>query len=253
MANVIVFPPVGAVGSEWAVSAPIQVSRSMMTGRRYVSAMGRERREASVVVSALAKTRSGAGYSEMLKRHLDGGVHLVRLNSYPINWHLDAARMAGLVNSHPFTWEHEDATFTWEHEGYPVIWFSGTVLTGTVTTSDGWPAIAVSGLPPNMLVARPGDFVEVFEEFGDTSGHIAQVTAEATSNGAGAAIVRLMDALPELEGVRVNLGASDSRVFEAVELPRAMQPMGQNWVYEWRFREVFADEVGGFVEVNPWS
>jgi hypothetical protein len=253
MVNVIAFPPIGATGSEWTVSAPLQVSRSLMTGRRYVSAWGRERREASVMLSALARNRSGAGYSEMLKRHLKGGEHLVRLNSYPINWHLDAARMEGLINSHPFTWEHEDATFAWEHEGNPVIWFSGTVLTGTVTTSGGWPALAVSGLPPNTLVARPGDFVEAFEEFGDTTGHVAQVTAEATSNGAGSAIVRLLDALPELEGVRVNLGASDSRVFEAVEMPRSAQPIGANWFYDWRFREVFADEVDGFTEVNPWS
>jgi hypothetical protein len=41
-------------------------------------------------------------------------------------------------------------------------------------------------------------------------------------------------------------------VFEVVEMPRAMQPIGQDWFYEWRFREVLPHEYAGATEFNPW-
>ena len=43
-------------------------------------------------------------------------------------------------------------------------------------------------------------------------------------------------------------------VFEADDMPRAVQPLGQNWTYSWSFTEVFEDEGRGpWVEVNPWN
>jgi hypothetical protein len=246
--DVIAFPPIGAVGSMWTVEAPVQRSRSMITGRRHISRWGRERREAMVNVSALAKSRSGAGYSEMLKRHLDGGANLVRLNSYPINWHLDQARLQGLRSSQPINWTTDAEPLAWTTGGEPLVWFDGTVVSGVASGTQ----IAVSGLPPRMLIARPGDFVRAFDGVSDATGPIAQATAEAITDDAGEAVIRLFEALPAGTYPRVNIGASDSRVFEAVELPRSPQPLGANWFYQWEFTEVFADEVGGFNEVNPW-
>ena len=246
--DVIAFPPVGAVGSMWTVAAPVQRSRSLITGRRHVSRWGRERREAMANVSALAKTRSGAGYSEMLIRHLDGGANLVRINSYPINWHLDQARLMGLRGSPPIKWTTDGDPLAHTTGGQPLNWFNGTVVSGVASGTQ----IAVSGLPPRTLIARPGDFVQAFDTVSDTTGPIAQATAEATTDDAGGAVIKLFEALPAATYPRVNIGVSESRVFEVEEMPRSPQPLGANWFYQWNFREVFADEVGGFTEVNPW-
>ena len=249
--DVIAFPPVGAVGSMWTARAPVMVSRSMRPdsfNKRYVSRIGRERCEATVNVSALARTRSGAGYSEMLARHLDGGANLVRLSSYPINWHLDQARLQGLRSSQPINWTTDGEPLGWTTGGEPLLWFDGTVVSGVASASQ----IAVSGLPANTLICRPGDFVQVFADLETDTGPIAQATAEATTDASGGAVIKLFDALPVGTYPRVNIGVSESRVFEAVELPRTPQPLGANWFFEWNFREVFADEVSGFNELDPW-
>jgi len=62
----------------------------------------------------------------------------------------------------------------------------------------------------------------------------------------------LIEPLPGSAYARISIGAAENAVFRADEMPRAVQPLGQNWTYQWRFREIFSDEVGGFVEVNPW-
>lgn len=247
--NVIAWPPVGVVGTEWTEEAPVERSRSLLTGADYVSTRGRIRRLAALDVSALSRGRSGAGYMEMLKRHLAGGIHAVRLYSYPVNWHLDALDDTWR-QSEPIDWTSGGAALSWTSGGSALSWYSGTVLTGTTgTDGDGWPIVTVSGLPVNKLVARPGEFVTAFD---DRTEHRAQVTAEARSDGSGQAVIRLFDALPALTDARVNIGTSDTGVFRAVQLPRAAQPLAANWTYSWQFREIFADEVGGFEEVDPW-
>ena len=246
--NVIAFPPIGAIGSLWTVAAPVLRSQSMITGRRYVSRWGLARREAAVTVSALAKDRSGAGYSEMLIRHLDGGANLVRLNSYPINWHLDDVDLKGVRSAQRLLWDADGNPLTWETGGQTLIWFSGSVLTGTVSGN----VLTVSGLPPNRLICRVGDHIELFSGVDSASGGMTQATSPGTSDENGVAVIALFDPIAPGAYGWVNIGASDSRVFEALEMPRAMQPVDGNWFYEWRFREVFADEVGGFTEVNPW-
>lgn len=244
MVNVIAFPPVGVTGSMWTVAAPVQRSQSLITGRRYVSRWGRERREAAVDVSPLSRSRSGAGYSEMLIRHLDGGANLVRLNSCPINRYNDAAALYALRASQPMDWQVGDNPLAWSSPG--LLWFTGTVVSGVASGSQ----IAVNGLPPNTLICRPGDFVRGLVALSDLDGPISQATAEATTDSAGAAVVKLFDPLPAGTYARVNIGASESRVFEVTDIPQAMN--GRNENYPWRFREVFADETDGFVEVNPW-
>lgn len=246
--DVIAFPPVGAVGSMWTVAAPVQRSRSMITGRRHVSRWGRERRAAMVNVSALSKNRSGAGYSEMLIRYLDGGANLVRLNSAPVNWHLDHELLAGLRSSQRVLWTESGDPLAWQDSGDPLIWFEGRILPGVVAGSQ----ITVSGLPAKTLICRPGDLVEVFGVATDASGAISQAVTETVSDADGVAVIALFDALAAGSYPRVSIGASESLVFEVEDMPRSPQPLGQNWTYQWNFREVFADEVGGFTEVNPW-
>lgn len=250
MANVYAWPPVGAVGTEWTIDAPINASRSLITGGRYVSAHARKRRMASITASSLGRGASGAGYMEMLKRFVAGGVGLVRLNSYPINWHLDAAAAKSWRQSHQITWSQSGAGVAWTDGASAVTWFSGAILSGVAGTSGGWPTLTVTGLPPSRLVARPGEFVTMFASNSDQTGATAQVVTEARSNASGIAVLRLFSAMSG--SGRVNIGTSDTGVFEAVSIPRAVQPVSGDWSYAWSFREVFADEVGGFAEVNPW-
>lgn len=249
--DVIAFPPVGVLGSMWTVAAPIMVSRSMRPatfGKRYVSRMGRERHEAMVNISALSLNRSGAGFSHMLTRYLDGGANLVRLNSQPINWHLDHQRLKLLRSSQPLSWTTDGSDLAWQNDGNPMYWFTGRVVPGVVSGD----LLTVSGLPPRMLIARPADFVRVFGTIPETEGAIAQIVTEVWTDENGVAVLKLFDPLPAGTYPRVNIGDSDSRVFEVTEMPRSPQPVGQNWFYQWNFKEVFADEVDGFNEVNPW-
>jgi hypothetical protein len=251
MALVYGFPPVKAVGHMWTNEIAIEASVSPITGRRFASAYQRERRMASVLVSALDAAGSmGAGYTEMLKRLLQGGENYIRLTSRPINWHIDA--QAAIGSNRPLR------SFTWTQGGFPVEWTSGGAvllwelgLDGTLTTVNGLPAIVVNGLPLSALVARPGDYLTVYENAADTTGSTVMVMAPAYSNASGAATIKLYSA-PAYAG-RVVLGSQDTGVFKAVgELPSAMQPVAQNWTLAWQMEEVFTDEVGGFTEDNTW-
>ena len=238
--KVFAWPPVGVVGAEWSEDAPVQVSRSLITGAERISAAQRKRRVASLRVSALARNAMGAGYIEMLKRHL-AGIHLVRLYSYPINWHIAA------ISDAPGRVVAGRDTQQWA--GLDQQWYAGATLAGTTGTEDGWPVITVSGFPPGAMVARPGEFLTAFE--GDTP-HRMQITKPATSDASGAAVIRLFEALPSLTDVQVAMGSSDTGAFRPVSYPRSMQPTGADWTYDWEFREVFEDEVGTFDEVDPW-
>lgn len=245
MINVYAWPPVGVVGSEWSEIAPVRRSQSMLTGADYMSTVQRRRRVATLEVSALARGRSGAGYSEALKRLLDGGVNAVRLHSYPINWHLDAVRNE--LQSSPLHWTTNGTDLEWEDDGTELLWFTGAGLQGTVGTEGGWDVVHITGAPANTLLIRPADFVRVY---GAEEG-VAQAVTEAHSDANGEATIRLFDPLPN-DGV-VSLGDRESIVARPVSIPRAVQPHASNWSYTWEFREIFSDEVGGFNEVDPWT
>lgn len=250
--KVYAWPPVPVTGSEWTEIAPVQVSRSLITGAERISAVQRKRRLVTLQVAALGKPGNmGAGYVEMLKRLLEG-IHAVRLRSYPINWHLDWLREQREREPLPLTWTAEGLDLGWTMPPETLLWFAAATLTGVIGTSGGWPAITVSGLPASRLVARPGEFITVRENSAATDSATAQVLAPAYSNASGVAVVRLFSALPY--GGLVEMASSDTAVFRPVgEYPRAVQPVGAQWGYDWSFREVFEDEVGGFEEVDPWS
>lgn len=265
MIDVYAWPPVGVVGHEWTEEAPIQRSRSLITGKDYLSAYARKRRIVTLNVSALAKSRSGAGYSEMLKRLLDGGLNAVRLNSYPVNWWLDAMALDPFRRSDGILeWEQEStAALNWIAANeiiyaadQPITWYEGDYLTGAVDSSGDYYRVSCGtfNLPEGTLIARPGDFLTVYEE--TTEGvvpHTAQVLREALVDGNGNAYIFVLDALPLVRNVRVSVGSSATGVFRPVEMPRSMQGLSDDWQYKWSFKEVFADEVGGFTEIDPWT
>ena len=247
--DVFPWPPVGAVGREWTIEAPTARLRSALTGRDQRQASQRVRRLAVVEVSALANGRMGAGYCEMLKQLLAGGVHAVRLQSGPVNWWLDEVTRRGF-NSQVMTWRTGSNPLAWlTAGGQPLTWYRGAVVTGGVPSASGpWGLLPVSGLPPRTLVARPGDFIRVYSMTDAAASEVARVMRPAVTDGAGAVTLKL-DRVPSISGGRVNMAGQDEAVFQVEgALPRAVQPVSGDWSYTWNFREVFADEVGGFTE-----
>lgn len=259
--QVFPWPPVGAVGSEWTWIAPVARLRSGQTGRDQMQASQRRRRVATLVVSALAAGRMGAGYCEMLKQLLDGGIHAVRLQSSPINWWLDEfRRQGGDMNS---------ALLNWRAGGGPdpLAWQAGsgpnplTIYTGAVVQAGapnpvgaGFSHLTVTGLPPRQRVGAPGDFIRIYDLADTAHFEVARLMREAVTNGAGSVTLKL-DRVPTISGGRVNMAGQDEAVFRVDgALPRATQPVSGDWSYTWNFREVFADEVDGFVErLNVWT
>jgi hypothetical protein len=248
------WPPVGAMGAEWTEEAPVQISRSMTTGAERLSATQRKRRIATVTVSGLSINRTGAGYMEMLKVLLEG-IHLVRLSSLPINRHYHVGSQNDeFRQSFPFGWRDNGIPINWTEGATPMIWYDGTILTATTTTFDGgaFGGVQVTGLPPNILIARPGEFVTVYLNDADLVGVTLQVVTEAWSNASGVVRIKVFGTFPN--GGRVNIGVSQSAVFRPMmPYPRAVQPVRGDWSYTWNLRQIFLDEVGGSItELNPW-
>lgn len=241
MVNVYSWPPVGYIAAEWTVIDPVSRSRSLITGATYISAAQRRRRVATLDVSALSLDRNGAGYVEAMKRLLDGGVHLVRLHSTPIIWHLDD-RAENVVRTKPISWIVPPGDIDWTTPPADIAWWTGPGVTRGQALSDN--RVRVTGLPVNAPVARPGEFVTM-------NGVTAMVMRPAISDGDGVAILYLD--LPLSGSAVIEIGSRETAVFEADAMPRAVQPVGQNWSYQWSFREVFEDERGPFTEIDPWG
>jgi hypothetical protein len=253
MTKVYAFPPVRITAySPWFERAPINVSRSFFTGARMISAAQRKRRATQLVVEGLAGDRDGAGYMENLRLLLEGGESLVRLVSLPVNRLVDDCRLRPRRQSQPVAWQTgTDADVQWDNTGN-VTWFTGQPLLGTATTDGGgFPALSITGAPPNTLIARAGDLLTLFSPITATTGTTARVMRSTVTDGSGAATIRLMSALSG--SGRVNIGVTETAAFELVSMSEPVQPMSANWSYDLSFSEMFADEVaGGFTEVDPW-
>lgn len=252
MTNVYAWPPVSTLGREWTVEDYVQRTRSMWTRRVYESTSAPTRRMATVVVSGMSCDMNGAGYVESLKVLL-AGKNLVRLYSPSIN-HRFLARVDPLRASEIVTWESSGTAVTWDEGGTAITWARGRYLTGTTgTDAKGFTSIAVSGLLPNTLAARPSEFVTIYEA--DETPHTVRVVTAATADASGDATLRVFGTLPSITDGRVNIGTQDTAVFRPMgPYPRAVQPPSGDWAYQWDFREVFEAEVdGGFTEVDPWS
>ena len=248
--RVVAWPrQVGAVSAEWSYAQGISRSQSLLTDRAYVSQRDRERRVARVIVSGRQNGGIGAGYMEVLKRHLRGGAVGVRLWSTPVNHHL--RQLAVSTGGGVLTWVAGDLPLSWTRTdgGVPLRWMSegsyaGTKPAGTLGRID------VSGVPPRELVAAPGDYIAVTRP--DTGARaVLMVQAESRAFSTGVARIYTFEEVP-FGGV-VQFGVRDSAVFVAEQMPRAVQPArGGDWTYDWSFEEVFEDERGGFEEFDPW-
>lgn len=237
----------------WFPDYPVQESASTLRGDRFRSAGGPMRRNAMLEIHG-RRDGFAAGYMDVMADLLEGGTNAVRLYSRPNNWHLDAARDAEWRQSVPLLWASDGADLEWTSSGVELGWFDGALLTGTTgTDAGGFPNIIVSGLPPSRLVARPGEFLTVFDSLDASAGQTVKVMRPAYSDASGVANIRLVKALPALADVRVNLGASETGVFLPDSIPSAPQNTAGDWVFRWTFTEIFADPYGGFEEIDTFS
>ena len=246
------FPPVDPRLWRIIPDYPTQKSVSGKTGARFVSFAGRRRRRA--LLEAHGRRDFGAGHSLVLTELLRGGENAVRIDGYPVNFHLDATRDAATRRSVPVDWTDDGVDVEWTDGGIDVSWFSGSFLTGsTGTDGQGFPRIIVSGLPPSALVGRPGEYLTAYAAAAGTQGTTVMIMRETRSDANGNANFRLLTALPALTDVRVNIGTFETGVYFPTRIPDDPQPVDGDWALRWEFQEIFADEVGGFTEVDPWS
>ena len=247
MANVYAWPPVGLTGWELHTSNPVSRSPTFFQGTARTSSFQRERRYATAVVTGIGSDKNGAGYVENLKRLILGGRHLVRVPSMSPIWAL--ARGNDDFTNAVLEWTDGGTDMLWTSGGTDMVWTSGDyAIQGTATTDDGWPAVALTGLPANKVVARPSEYITVTDS---SATEASRVLTAATSDGSGNATVRLFDAFT-IDGL-VSIGGCESIVFEALDMPRAVQPVGAKWSYTWNFREVFEDEYDSWTELDPWA
>ncbi|SCY61456.1 hypothetical protein [Paracoccus tibetensis] len=243
--NVFPWPPVGVVAAEWTSTQPVARLRSGLSGRDVMQASQRKRRLASLEVSALAHGRDGAGYCEALKELLEGGIHAVRLLSTPVNWFLDESdRRAG----------RGDPRAAALRAGQPLAWFVGAAAPAGPAVAEGqfW-LLPISGASTITRAARPGDFVRLYNPANRNVWQSLRVIAVRRHPLSGAVTLKV-DRQPTIANGVVDLAGQDEGVFRVDgPLPRSVQPVTGDWRYSWSFREVFADEVGGFTErPNTW-
>lgn len=220
---------------------------------------------ATVIITSLGGRRSGAGYSEMLKKALSTGSDGVLLRSSPINWWMDDLCVRRMVDTDGsptsfLNWntpgdDGQDLQWRAPDDGGQEMVF----ITGGSEISSGAPSpitngsqIPVSGLPPNTLLIRAGDFLHLTEFSNPSNVQVVQVISDSWSSSNGVTQVRVTPTVT-ISSALVRLSAQDEAVFEVDgSMPRAVQNVQGDWSYTWRFREIFSEEVGGFSLVSAY-
>lgn len=250
MVDVIKWPPVGEVAFEISKIDPVSVSTSLIDGQPRFSRYGRSRRVARTSVSGIGPDAAGAGYMEMLKEFLEGGVNLTRVTTYSAIWHFVRASNNSGIENYKLNWLDSSTDLLWTDNSVDLHWWNND-LPATPTTDNGWPALSVSNLPPNTIVSRPHENIRI-RSLDGVEDQLTKALNVTKSDSNGDAIIRVRDTI-SVEG-QVSIGATEDIVFRPLSLPRAVQPQLGNWQYDWDFVEAFEDEYSeGFVELNPWD
>ncbi|WP_422074084.1 hypothetical protein [Tranquillimonas rosea] len=248
MAKVVAWPPVGLTAWELTKHHPIGRSRSYFGKPSRISGAGAARYLATATVTGIGADAASSGYVEMLKDQLGFGPQLVRVPSMAPLWHLHArgrylvSRILGLTaggDGWMLTTNTRDTFVSDNLNTY-----------GTPTTDNGWPAVRVEGLPPGAVI-RPSEFIVMRNGEDGVADEPRRVLTLARADAFGWATIRLDQAFT-FSGL-VSIGERRDVVFQALDIPRAVQPVSGSWSFEWRFREVFEHEFSdGFQEVDPW-
>ena len=250
MVDVIAWPPVATKGQALPTKRrPISQSRSLLTGKRYASATQRARREAAVVVGGIGADKASAGYVEMFKEFLDGGINYTRISMCSPLWYGALRGLGGKRGSQALEWMSGYDALEMTESAVDVVWTVGQPVAGVAGTFDGWPILTCTGLPASTVIAFPSETVLVVD--GGGVAHTARVLRIAKSDAAGGAVLFLDAAVPDGD---VLIGYRESVVYEVQDVNdiQAMQGVSGNFSYTINLREVFEDETDGFIEVNPW-
>ncbi|MBA86139.1 MAG: hypothetical protein CML69_15610 [Rhodobacteraceae bacterium] len=246
--NIYTFPPAPITGWLPNEELPTRRSEYAMDGKRAVSTAGPARRTLQLTCGALGRGHNGgAGYLAQLWRYIDGGVGLVRLNLPPTNWHLDQIGLRRSIGNRVVPGVDGGNPVVLVNGVTPVTAFGNTRRTAAPLVLAGYPhAVTVTGLPPNIIVARPGDIVRVWDAGTPSTARVLDLTR---SDADGVAEVPVSAALPA--GV-IAFADEESAVFEVLEYKPGAQAIGQNWSIGLSLREQLDSEISDPVEVNPW-
>ena len=263
MINVYAWPCVGVLGREWTLAAPVNRSGSMFSDADYISAAQRRRRVAELRVSARSAGNQGAGYMEALKELLWVGenisVHAVRLYSFPIN-HRDPVGLKPPVLAEELGWRTvpPDEDLGWEAPPDTLRWFTGAYYSASAAeftptfTNNGMGRGDVTGLPVSQPVANVGSHCTVFNKDG-TAFETRRLLRSVRGDSSGEASIWTTEPFT-LEG-KIEFNSRDTGVFRLQGAPRNLKPSTPaDHEIACSFREVFADECGGFNEIpNLWG
>ncbi len=248
MAVIYAWPPVAATARLWTTDIPVSVSENFFDGAVRASGALPVRREAFLSVSGIGCDEMAAGWLENLRILLAGGENYVRLYSGPVNWRQSAAHDGFVRRADVVDLLDEGVDVDLTDDGTAVTIYDGRVLNAVATTDAGFPAISVTGFPPNRLVARPSEFITYQPD--SAAPVTVRVLAAAVSDGTGAATIRLMSAVAGAG--RINVGVRDTGVFRCTSFPKVPQPDFGDWSIDMQFVEVLPDEYGAASEVDPW-
>lgn len=247
--NVYEFPSVLPIVSDrMFMEQPVEESRSILTNRRYASVIQPKRRiyECAILNNKIVDGSPARGIQDALVRLLQGGVHYVRIN------HTNSPAVGGIVtgNGTPpqnlVLWDDGGTPQYWVSDGIPIGWYDDDPLTFAGTITKGTQRIQLTGLAPDGLYAAAGDLITVGSE-------VAMVAQTFEVKG-GACDFFLTEPLKADQTGSFTFTSRESGIFEVTKWPsesRTYDRHSQNR-YTWSFREVFAAEIGGTVEVSGW-
>lgn len=257
MAIVYSWPPVAAISKTWNLDAPISKSYSMVSGRRFASAVQMKRRRVKITVAGMRN--NGRGYMAALERYLEGGVNFVRLTSCRLAFglvDLDQLERSGEM----FTWrETSDVAteFDWAVTGIavdPFVWYEGVALQIRIIGAGGGLNVEIQdqSLTPGSVVALPGEFLTVITA-AHPEGETHMISNVVTVRADKSAVIRLVT--PLSGPGQVNFNTSETGIFE---LNSEFPDLGYNGAtvldMQLEFREVLPEEIPeGIEESNRWT
>ena len=248
--KVFAWPPFQLTGWELAEVYPQSRSVGLIEGRPRTSSAQRGRRVATAHVTGIGTDAAGAGFVRMLNRQWAGQSKLVRVECHSALWHMYRGRND--LRGNVLSWTDGGIDLLWSSGGAPIVWGMGDFSLYGIPETDGeWHGLALTGLPPGQIVARPSELISITD--GDTI-ESAYVLTVARSDEAAAAIIRTDKPEAFTMSGLVSLGHAENVVFEAQGVPRAVQGLSGTYGFQWDFIEVFEDEFAdGWQEVNPWD
>ena len=202
------FPAVPLSGTMYERRNFVQRSRSLLTGADYMSVAQRPRWAATFTVPSLAYRRDSAGYMEVLKRLLKGGVNAVRFNLGSSNWWMDTFATHIQFDHTRVRWQKGFSDIEWTNSGgRDIVWEKDVSPYSAMVLPEN--KISIMGFEPNAVAVRAGEWIRL------TSGsnvYYGQALFTAAANSDRIAHIQTYDDIPVLPDSRIEIGVGPSVV-----------------------------------------